>query len=127
MIDDRDMHWRHARLIVHADVRRLSGFYKGVPKVRYVDAGLPVPTPKYRTDWNVFRNLRLTLYALAVLLGSSQGQQLTRLLTFQSCLESSQSERGHEDYNPSDCQTANEARLEIEYYVHTRMRVPILI
>ena len=58
--------------------RRLSGFYKGVPKVRYVDAGRPVPTPKYRTDWNVFRNLRLTLYALAALLTSSQGAQLTR-------------------------------------------------
>ena len=42
-------------------------------------------------------------------------------------LDSSQSERGHEDYNPSDCQTANEARLEIGYYVQTRMRVPILI
>ena len=85
------------------------------------------PRQSIETDWNVFRNLRLTLYALAVLLGSSQEAQLTRLLTFQSCLESSQSERGHEDYSTSDYQTANEARLEIEYYVHTRMRVPILI
>ena len=35
------------------DVRRLTGFYKGVPKVRYGDAGRPVPTPKYVTGWIV--------------------------------------------------------------------------
>ena len=99
---------------------------KGVPEVRYNDAGWSNPTPKYRTDWNVFRNLRLTLRALAALVGSSQGLQLTRVLTFQSCLDSSQSRCGHEDYKPSDCQTANGARLQIEYYVHTRIPGPYI-
>ena len=64
------------------------------------------PRQSIETDWNVFRNLRLTLYALAVLLGSSQGQQLTRLLTFQSCLESSQSSAVTKTTNATDCQTA---------------------
>ena len=68
----------------------------------------------------------VTLRALAALVGSSQGLQLTRVLTFQSCLDSSQSRCGHEDYKPSDCQTANGARLQIEYYVHTRIPGPYI-
>ena len=98
-------------------MRRVSGFYKGVPKVRYVDAGRPVPTPKYRTDWNVFRNLRLTLRdTLAASSASSQDAQLTRPLTYQSCLGSGSTKSPARSQRPSGCQTAND---EIECYVHT--------
>ena len=109
------------------DVRRLTGFYKGVPKVRYGDAGRPVPTPKYRTDWNVFRNLRLTLRALAALLGSSQGLQLTRVLTFQSCLDSSQSSvsQGLQARLTVKLLMERDSRLNTTY-THV-YRVPILI
>ena len=87
------------------------------------------PRQSIEQDWNVFRNLRLTLYALAALSTSSQGAQLAQHdlqhLNMLNDLPIRVSTRSQQ--SPLASQTANEARLEIEYYAHTRTRVPILI